>query len=85
MHATSGVAALLRDGSAVDAVDKGIITALMHAAAYGQAECARLLLEAGADAPLRAAGGKVEGKTALELAVRYSKAEEKTAGAKKGK
>eukprot|EP01045_Picozoa_sp_COSAG04_P014677 COSAG04_NODE_1111_length_8227_cov_4.702510_3_plen_509_part_00 len=38
-------------------------------------ECARLLLEAGADAALRATGGYNEGKTALELAEKYARAE----------
>ena len=41
----------------------------MHAASSGEAECARLLLEAGADATLRASNWQWDGeKTALELA-----------------
>ena len=47
----------------------------MFAAYNGQAECARLLLEAGADASLRATGGDWEGKTALELAEEEGEAE----------
>ena len=44
-------------------------TALIAAAFNGQAECARRLREAGADAILRATGGGwAKGKTALEIA-----------------
>ena len=43
------LAALLRGGAAVDAVSSDGVTALMMAAYNGRAECARLLLEAGAD------------------------------------
>jgi len=51
-------------------------TALMYAASWGQAECARLLLEAGADATLRVTRGRwAEGKTALELAEARAKEE----------
>ena len=66
---------LLEGGEAVDAVDEDGVTALMYAAYNGRAECARLLLEAGADASLRATGGDDEGKTALELAEEYGQAE----------
>ena len=59
----------------MDAVDVDGWTALMRAAYYGQAECARLLLEAGADATLRATGGEWEGKTALEVAEEEGEAE----------
>ena len=52
----------------MDAVNGSGATALIIAACWGQAECARLLLEAGADASLRGTGGRWEGKTALELA-----------------
>ena len=69
------VAALLRGGAAVDAVNEDGDTALMWAAYNGQAECARLLLEAGADATLRATGGDDEGKTALEQAEAAGEAE----------
>eukprot|EP01045_Picozoa_sp_COSAG04_P026775 COSAG04_NODE_3785_length_2534_cov_1.593429_3_plen_318_part_01 len=69
------VAALLRGGAAVNAVGSGGKTALMRAAYLGQAECARLLLEAGADGSLRATGGALEGKTALEVAEQMGKAE----------
>eukprot|EP01045_Picozoa_sp_COSAG04_P000339 COSAG04_NODE_7_length_45988_cov_220.188869_24_plen_356_part_00 len=73
----AAVEALLRGGAAVDAVSSNGVTALMGAAHQGQAECARLLLEAGADAALRVTGGgwPFEGKTALELAEMYGKAE----------
>ena len=43
--------------------------------ARGHVECARLLLEAGADAALRATDGIAEGKTALEVAEKHGKAE----------
>ena len=43
-------------------------TALMTAAHHGHAECARLLLDAGADPTLRLTGGHRRGKSALELA-----------------
>ncbi len=66
------VAALLEGGAAVDAVARDGWTALMRAAYSGKAECARLLLEAGADASLRATRGESEGKTALELAEEQS-------------
>eukprot|EP01048_Picozoa_sp_COSAG05_P028915 COSAG05_NODE_9230_length_638_cov_0.543599_1_plen_96_part_00 len=66
---TAAVEALLRLGADPNATrDSGGSTALMEAALRGHAECVRLLLEAGADATLRATGGGWEGKTALELA-----------------
>ena len=69
------VAALLQGGAAVDvAYDTGDddgFTALMQAAQSGQAECARLLLRAGADASLRHAGGE----TALDVAEKEGKAD----------
>ena len=61
------VGALLEHGGAeLDAVDSDGQTALMYAV-NDRAEIARLLLEAGADATLRATGGDWEGMTALEL------------------
>ena len=60
------MAALLDSGAAdlVDAVGGNGFTALICAAAFGHAECVRLLLEVGADASLR---GK-DSRTALEHA-----------------
>ena len=58
----------------VNAVDREGKTALIHAAARGHVECARLLLEAGADASLRVAdtgddwGVSFDGMTALDVA-----------------
>ena len=62
------MAALLEGGAAVDAVNNLGATALVFAATTAQPRCVRLLLEAGADATLRATGGDYEGKTALEMA-----------------
>ena len=66
------VAALLRGGAAVDAADTGRMvpgcTALIFAAARGQLECVRLLLEAGADTTLRGECEWADKKTALEWA-----------------
>ena len=51
---TEIVVALLQRGAAVDVVGKDGNTALiLTAGIYGNAECARLLLEAGADATLQ--------------------------------
>ena len=61
----------------MDAVDSDGATALMIAAYRGKAEIARLLLEAGADATLRATSGHRKGKTALRLAEQKAMAEEK--------
>ena len=69
------VSALVRLGADLDARDdKYGWTALMAAAIYGQAECARALLAGGADRTLRATGGKHEGKNALEIAKSAGKA-----------
>ena len=63
------VGALLKHGGAeLDAVDNDGRTALMHAVANGRAAIAAQLVEAGADATLRATGGWARGKTALEIA-----------------
>ena len=63
------VGALLEHGGAeLDARDVEGWTALMYAAASGQAAVAAQLVEAGADATLRATGDEWEGKTALEMA-----------------
>ena len=62
------VAMLLQSGAAVDATNNNGVTALMRAAYMGEVECARLLLEAGADASLRATGGPFKGMAALEVA-----------------
>eukprot|EP01047_Picozoa_sp_COSAG01_P011630 COSAG01_NODE_511_length_16061_cov_15.815875_3_plen_381_part_00 len=63
------VAALLEHGGAdLDAVSSNGKTALMLAAIHGQAAVAAQLVDAGADATLRATGGRYEGKTALEMA-----------------
>jgi len=45
------VQALLEAGTDVDSADVNGLTALMIACIQGHAECARLLLEAGADLP----------------------------------
>ena len=47
----------------------------MCAAFCGDVECARLLLEAGADATLRPTGGNARGKTVLEIAEAKGEAE----------
>ena len=63
------VGALREHGGAErDAVNWHGLTALMVAAIRGQAAVAAQLVEAGADATLRATGGDNEGKTALEIA-----------------
>ena len=63
------VGALLEHGGAeLDAVDDEGLTALMYAAESGRAAVAAQLVEARADATLRATGGDDEGKTALEMA-----------------
>ena len=67
--------ALLRGGAAVDMVDRDGETALMRAAGYGHYECVRLLLEAGADATVRATDGGWEGENALSLMQEWDKAE----------
>ena len=70
------VSALARLGADLDARDDDDgCTALMRAALEGQVECARALLAGGADRTLRATGGGWKGKTALELAEEYGKAE----------
>ena len=72
------VSALARLGADLDATnrvetlsrssDDDGRTALMQAAYHGQVECARALLAGGADRTLRATGGPLKGKTALEIA-----------------
>ena len=70
------MSALVRLGADLDATDRFTgETALMAAAFNGKVECARALLDAGADRTLRATGGYWEGKTALEIAYLRGKAE----------
>eukprot|EP01045_Picozoa_sp_COSAG04_P010097 COSAG04_NODE_608_length_12095_cov_54.626709_10_plen_499_part_00 len=69
------VRALVEGGAAVDVVTRNGATVLMVATFFGNAEYARLLLEAGADATLRPTGGEWAGKTALELAEKEGDAE----------
>ena len=84
---TAALEALLRLGADPNALGRkrSTRTALMHAAYSGHAECARLLLEAGADATLRS-----EGKTALELLAeeggkkRWHESDEEFAARQKG-
>ena len=72
---------LRRHGANLDAKDWTGSTALMGAARYGHAAVAAQLVEAGADATLRATGGPhegkgiYEGKTALEIAEAKGEAE----------
>eukprot|EP01047_Picozoa_sp_COSAG01_P041740 COSAG01_NODE_3599_length_5889_cov_19.716580_2_plen_676_part_00 len=68
------VSALARLGADLDARWDGQ-TALMAAACNGKVECARALLDAGADRTLRATDCEWEGKTALEMAEEEGKAE----------
>eukprot|EP01045_Picozoa_sp_COSAG04_P032143 COSAG04_NODE_6202_length_1385_cov_2.419907_3_plen_85_part_00 len=60
------VAALLQGGAAVNAANNVGTTALMYAAFHGHPECARLLLEAGADKPLRDNEGTALGQAGLQ-------------------
>ena len=69
------MSALVRLGADLDARNSGGRTALMTAALNGQVECARALLAGGADRTLRATGDYDTGKTALEIAETYGKAE----------
>eukprot|EP01045_Picozoa_sp_COSAG04_P000328 COSAG04_NODE_7_length_45988_cov_220.188869_13_plen_604_part_00 len=90
---TDAVAALLRGGATVDVANHNGWAALMFAAQFSvgirssecqvrtpsaNAKCARLLLEAGADATVRARGGRWAGKTALELAEEQAQAKQRT-------
>ena len=52
----------------MDAVSSNGMTALMWASVSGRAAVTTQLVEAGADATLRATAGRHEGKTALEMA-----------------
>jgi ankyrin repeat protein len=63
------------DKYAFDFLGKMVQTALMVAARMGQVECARALLDAGADRTLRATRGLYKGQTALEVAEGKGKAE----------
>ena len=53
----SGIKAALKQGAAVDAVDRDGASALVHASAAGQEESVRLLLSRGADVKLKTRGG----------------------------
>ena len=65
------VSALARLGADLDARRGSVgFTALMGAARDREVECARALLEGGADRTLRATRGHYKGKTALEIAER---------------
>ena len=63
------VSALARLGADLDASGGDGLTALMRAAANGEVECVRRLIEAGADRTLRATSGSRKGKTALEIMI----------------
>ena len=76
------VAALLRWGADVDSLSQDKQSALHAAAFYGQLDCARLLVEAGADRSLRDGGGKTphdraESEGHAEIAALLASAEQK--------
>ena len=76
MGHAGAVSALVRLGADLDARTSATgLTALMAAALWGQSECARALLEGGADRTLRTTGAYRKGKTALQIAEKRGQAE----------
>ena len=67
--------ALAEGGADLEAADNDGWTSLMRAAYWGRSGVVRRLLELGADHTAVGTGGRYEGKTALECAVRYSNEE----------